>query len=65
MTELRPYQAKAVTDIEAEINGPSPQSVLLVSPTGAGKTVIASTIVANAVAAGKRVLILVHRREIL
>lgn len=77
MTELREYQVKAIQDIELAIAAPfrsqpdehpppeSPEAVLCVLPTGAGKTVIASAIIRRAAAAGWRVLVLTHRREIL
>lgn len=38
--------------------------VVMVAPTGFGKTAVASTIIAWAVQKGRRVLFLVHRREI-
>lgn len=60
MTELRPYQIKAVEDIE-QTNG----NVLFVLPTGAGKTIIAAKIIEGAAARADRVLVLTHRREIL
>ncbi|MEO1018336.1 MAG: DEAD/DEAH box helicase [Pseudomonadota bacterium] len=61
---LRPYQRSAVDEIRKRLlNGAA--SVLLALSTGAGKTVIFSYIVASAIAKGKRVLILVHRRELL
>jgi DNA repair protein RadD len=64
MTELRPYQAKAVDEIEQAIG--QARHVLFVLPTGAGKTEIARKVGGNAVAGrGERVLILTHRREIL
>jgi DNA repair protein RadD len=63
MTDLRPYQSQAVADIELAIN--DAQAPLYVLPTGAGKTVVASAIIERAVAAGQRILVLTHRREIL
>lgn len=39
-------------------------SVLLYAPTGAGKTIIASKIIADYVRAGKRVMFLVHRGKL-
>ena len=63
MTDLRPYQSQAVADIDLAIN--EAHAPLYVLPTGAGKTVVASAIIERAVAAGKRVLVLTHRREIL
>lgn len=64
MVVLRPFQAKAVEEIrEAFLAGW--RNVLYVAPTGAGKTILFSYIVQHAVALGTRVLILVHRVELL
>lgn len=61
---LRPYQTKAVQAIrDAYASGY--RAPLLCLPTGGGKTVIFSHIAANSSARGKRVLILVHRIELL
>jgi superfamily II DNA or RNA helicase len=60
VTELRPYQIKAVEDIE-QTNG----NVLFVLPTGAGKTIVAAKIIEGTAAKSQRVLVLTHRREIL
>jgi DNA repair protein RadD len=60
MIELRPYQAAVTAEFEAEIaNGK--RRVILVAPTGSGKTVIASAIIAGT---PRRVLVVSHRREI-
>jgi hypothetical protein len=63
VTDLRPYQSQAIQEIELAIN--DAQAPLYVLPTGAGKTVVAAQIIERTVAAGKRVLVLTHRREIL
>ena len=63
MTELRDYQVEAVEKLETAIN--LGQCPLYVLPTGGGKTIIASHIIERAVAQGKRVPVLTHRREIL
>ena len=63
MTELRDYQVEAVEKLETAIN--LGQCPLYVLPTAGGKTIIASHIIERAVAQGKRVLVLTHRREIL
>jgi DNA repair protein RadD len=60
MTELRDYQVRLVEQIEATTD-----SVLCVLPTGGGKTVVAAAIIERAAEAGRRVLVLTHRREIL
>lgn len=39
--------------------------MLIVAPTGAGKTIIASSIVASGVARGSRIIFVAHRRELI
>lgn len=64
MIELRPYQADLVDKTrEAMLAGH--RSILLVAPTGAGKTVMFSHFTASAVAKKNRVLVLAHREELL
>jgi superfamily II DNA or RNA helicase len=64
MLSLRPYQTNAVSGIrQSYIEGF--RAPLLVLPTGGGKTVVFSYIAASTSARGKRVLILVHRIELL
>lgn len=58
----RPYQKDAIARIEQAL---SSEKVLFVLPTGAGKTVVAAEIIRQSAEAGKRVLVLTHRREIL
>jgi superfamily II DNA or RNA helicase len=58
MTALRPYQAKAVVDIE---QAPE-RAVLLPAPTASGKTVVASAVIQRA--PNTFTLFLVHRREL-
>src|SRR5437867_1566491 len=55
---LRPYQAKAV----AEIAAAEQRRLMLVAPTGSGKTVIAAEVIREA---GAHVLFLAHRRELI
>ena len=62
--QLRPYQQQAITDLRLTYRGGA-KAPLLVGATGMGKTVIFSAITAGAVARGRRVLILVHRRELI
>lgn len=62
--QLRPYQEELVAQIRAQYQA-GHRSVLAVLPTGGGKTVIFSYITENAAARGKKVLILVHRRELI
>lgn len=64
MLKLRSYQSDAVTGIrESYIDGH--KAPLLVLPTGGGKTVVFSYVAAQTSSRGKRVLILVHRIELL
>lgn len=60
--ELRDYQEKAVAGIRGAFR--AVDRVFLALPTGGGKTVIFSYITQNAVSRGSKVLILVHRREL-
>jgi len=62
--KLRPYQQEAIDKIKkAYINGS--RAILVVSPTGSGKSVILADIIKSSAEKGKNVLFLVHRREIL
>jgi len=61
---LRPYQAELVESLRASMAAGN-KHTLCVLPTGGGKTVIFSHIARAAAAKGKRVAILVHRRELL
>jgi superfamily II DNA or RNA helicase len=56
--EPRPYQATVIDKLEAA----SERRLMLVAPTGSGKTVIASKIIQDC---GKHVLFLAHRRELI
>lgn len=62
--DLRPYQSDAVAAIEAEWEQ-GRKRTLLVLPTGTGKTVVFASVIADAVRAGKRALVLAHRGELL
>lgn len=61
---LRPYQNEAVQAIENEWNL-GRKRTLLVLPTGCGKTIVFSKVVADTVSCGGRALILAHRGELL
>lgn len=64
MTELRPYQQDLLADLEEKIET-SKRRVIVVAPTGAGKTIIAAAIINNAIESNRRVLVLAHTREII
>lgn len=61
-TTLRPYQLQAIDSIRGAAATSS--AILCVSPTGSGKTTIASEIARLTVARGRRVLWLAHRAEL-
>lgn len=62
--QLRDYQANAVEGVrQSYLSGK--RAPLLVIPTGGGKTIIFCHIAKNAMLRGKKVLILVHRVELL
>ena len=64
MVKLRSYQEEAVEAVRrAYVDGC--RRVLFVLPTGGGKTVVFSHITQSAAARGNRVLLLVHRVELL
>lgn len=60
---LRPYQLQAVDEIRQRYREGS-RSPMLVLPTGGGKTVVFSYITEQTAAKGKRVMILLHRIEL-
>jgi len=62
--ELRPYQIEAKNAVFAEWEKGN-KKTLLVLPTGTGKTIVFSSITADCVRNGERVLILAHRSELL
>lgn len=61
---LRPYQHDSVEKLRAKYAS-GRRAPLLVLPTGGGKTFVFTFIASSAVARGSRVLILVHRQELL
>ena len=60
---LRPYQATALDETSNAFR--AHRRVLLVAPTGAGKTTIAAEIIRRAVERGKRLVFLAHRKELI
>src|SRR5436309_2305696 len=63
MLTLRPYQQRGLDMARAAFRA-GKRRVLLVAPTGAGKTILFSAIVAGHLEKGGRVLVVVHRREL-
>lgn len=61
--ELRDYQLKAVLGVRSEFVA-GKRAVVLVSPTGSGKSVVASEIIRRAVEKGSTVLWIVHKRNL-
>lgn len=64
MLSLRPYQSDSVDGVRESFKS-NHRSPLLVLPTGGGKTVVFSHIAASTSMRGKKVIILVHRVELL
>lgn len=64
MLKLREYQLRGIEQASKRIAAGA-RRLCLVLPTGGGKTVVASEIIRRAVARGRRVLFLAHRRELL
>jgi superfamily II DNA or RNA helicase len=61
---LRPYQAHAIHQIDTLV-AQGTRRILVVAPTGAGKTSIAGSLILRAVSQGQQVLFLAHRRELI
>jgi DNA repair protein RadD len=64
MTQLRPYQERVIDDFEKTV-ADGTRKIIIVAPTGAGKTVIAIAIIKQVAARRRGVLVLAHRREII
>lgn len=60
---LRPYQQRGLSEALAAYRAGA-RSVLVVSPTGSGKTSLFSYLIAQLHAKSKRAMVLVHRREL-
>jgi DNA repair protein RadD len=61
--ELRPYQRDVIAEFDRTRE--HKRRIILVAPTGAGKTVIGADIIRSYVRRAKSVLVLAHRREII
>ena len=61
---LRRYQTDVIAEIESAIAA-GKRRILLVAPTGSGKTIIASEIIADYTRRYRPVLVLAHRQEII
>ncbi len=64
MLSLRQYQAEVIAQFQAAIAAGKCR-VLIVAPTGAGKTILAVAIILDALRQDKRVQFLAHRRELI
>lgn len=64
MVTLRPYQVKALDRLRGKFSL-GIRKVLLVAPTGAGKTTIAGKLISGALAKGNRCIFLAHRTELI
>lgn len=61
---LRAYQREALERTRAAIAAGN-KRILIAIPTGGGKTICASAIIKSAIAKGRRVLFVAHRRELI
>ena len=61
--ELRPYQQKTVEAVRESAQNKN-KNILVVAPTGAGKSHIIGNIACSAVEKGHKVLALMHRRQL-
>jgi DNA repair protein RadD len=64
MQVLRPFQQTAIGELRGWIRFGS-KRLLLVAPTGAGKTTIAAAMIHSAIAKGSKILFLAHRKELI
>jgi DNA repair protein RadD len=64
VTDLRPYQIEAVKRIDAAVAAGC-RRLLVVAPTGSGKTILFAELVRRAVEQGQRALVMAHRRELI
>ncbi len=64
MTELRSYQNDVLAEVD-QVVGTGKRHIIVVAPTGAGKTIVASAIIEAAQSNSQHVLVLAHTREII
>ena len=64
MYQLRSYQTKSIENMSNNYRQ-GLRKLLLVAPTGSGKTVVASEVMRRVVAGGKHCLFVAHRRELI
>ena len=64
MHPLRDYQTQAINNLR-KVFAKGFKKALLVAPTGSGKTVIASSLIQQAIEKGSKVLFVAHRRELI
>jgi superfamily II DNA or RNA helicase len=64
MTNLRPYQVEVIADLDRAIAA-GQKRIILVAPTGSGKTVVAAEIISRSREKYQQGLFLAHRREII
>jgi DNA repair protein RadD len=62
--QIRPYQVEVINQLRAGVAA-GQRRILLVAPTGSGKTIMGGSIVASGLVRGSRVLWLAHRRELI
>lgn len=62
---LRGYQTDVVSQVESALAGKKNRRLLVVAPTGSGKTIIAVEIIRREVERGGMVLFIAHRRELI
>jgi superfamily II DNA or RNA helicase len=63
--ELRPYQCEAIERFHTRVEYGGERRIIMVAPTGAGKTIIGAEIIRRSERAMEPVLVLAHRREII
>ncbi len=64
MPDLRPYQTDVIDRCRGSMSN-GVRRLILVAPTGAGKTVLAAQMIENCTGRDKHAVFLVHRRELL